>query len=102
MAGFRLTRRAEADLFDIADYSRRTWGEAQCARYLDQLESCCQRLAEHPILGRSCKRVRPGLRRCEQGKHVVFYRRDGDDIIVLRILHERMLPELHICDDEDA
>jgi plasmid stabilization system protein ParE len=41
------------------------------------------------------------LRRREQGKHVVFYRRDGGDILILRILHERMLPELHIGEAAD-
>jgi toxin ParE1/3/4 len=101
MAGFRLTRRAEADLLEIADYTHRTWGEAQCARYLDQIEDCCRRLGEHSILGRACDRIRPGLRRREQGKHVVFYRRDGDGILVLRILHERMLPELHIAESDE-
>jgi plasmid stabilization system protein ParE len=48
-----------------------------------------------------CDQVRPGLRRREQGKHVVFYRRDGGDILILRILHERMLPELHIGEAAD-
>lgn len=91
--------RAEADLSEIADYTLRTWGEAQCERYLAQLEDCCQRLADHPILGRSCDAIRPGLRRREQGKHVVFYRRVGEDIIVVRILHERMLPELHLDEE---
>ncbi len=101
MPGFRLTRRAEADLWDIADYTRRTWGDEQCARYLGQLEACCGRLAEHPILGRACDRIRPGLRRREQGKHVIFYRRDGDGILVLRILHERMLHEVHLRDADE-
>lgn len=100
MAVFRLTKRAELDLFDIADYTLQKWGEAQCARYLDQLENRCQRLAEHPILGRACDGIRPGLRRSEQGKHIIFYRRDGDDILVLRILHESMLPDLHLDEDD--
>src|SRR5262249_19465235 len=95
MASFRLTDRAESDLLDIASYTQRTWGDVQCARYLDQLEACFQRLADRPSLGRPCANLHPGLRRREQGKHVVYYLRDGDDILVVRILHERMLPELH-------
>jgi toxin ParE1/3/4 len=99
VARFRLTVRAEADLLEIADYTLRTWGEAQCDRYLAELEHCCQRLADHPILGRPCDAIRAGLRRREQGKHVVFYLRTGEDIIVLRILHEHMLPELHLDEE---
>jgi len=43
----------------------------------------------------------PGLRRMEQGKHVVFFRREPAGILVSRILHERMLPERHAMVDED-
>ena len=101
MATFRLTRAAEADLLEIAEYTLRTWGEAQCSTYLARLEDYCQRLADHTILGRPCNNIRPGLRRGEQGKHIVFYRRDGEGILVLRILHERMLPGLHLDENEE-
>jgi plasmid stabilization system protein ParE len=37
----------------------------------------------------------------EQGKHVVFYRRERGGILVSRILHQHMLPERHAIDDED-
>ena len=60
----------------IAAYTLRTWGEAQTIRYINELEACCQKLADNPALGRSCDYVRPGLRRMEQGKHVVFFRRE--------------------------
>jgi plasmid stabilization system protein ParE len=46
--------------------------------------------------------VRPGLRRMEQGKHVVFFRREPGGILVSRILHERMLPERHAIDDDET
>jgi toxin ParE1/3/4 len=98
---FRLTVRAEVDLLEIAAYTQRTWDDAQCDRYLDQLEQACERLAEQPGLGRGCDHIRPRLHRSEQGKHVIFYRRDGEDIVVVRILHERMLPALHLLDEGD-
>jgi hypothetical protein len=43
----------------------------------------------------------PGLRRMEQGRHVVFYRAEPGDILISRILHQRMLPENQDLDDED-
>ena len=85
---------------DIGIYTLRTWGVDQTIRYLDDLESCCQGLADNPAAGRPCEHVRPGLRRMEQGKHVVFFRREPRGILVSRILHERMLPEKHTLDDE--
>ena len=101
MAAFRLSGYAEADLLSIGAYSLRTWGLAQTVRYIDELEACCQRLADNPAAGRPCDRVRSGLRRMEHGKHVVFFRREPGGILVSRILHERMLPERHVIDEED-
>ena len=102
MARFRFSRRAEADLFNIGIYTFRTWGEAQTDRYLRQLENCCQLIADNPALGRPCDEIRPGLRRMEQGKHVVFYREDPGGILISRILHQRMLPERHSLADDDG
>jgi len=51
----------------------------------------------------ACDNVRRGLRRMEHGRHVIFYRRDTRDIIVTRVLHQRMLPDRHAVagDDEE-
>ena len=51
MAEYRLTRRAEADLSGIADYSIETFGIEQARRYRDQLEDCFETLAQNPRLG---------------------------------------------------
>lgn len=95
MALFRLSRRAEGDLLSIGAYTLRTWGEEQAIRYIGDLEACCRMLADNPALGRTCGDVRPGLRRMESGRHVVFYREDAGGILVSRILHQRMLHERH-------
>ena len=36
------------------------------------------------------------------GKHVLFYRESLGGILVVRILHERMLPERNAMDDDSA
>jgi toxin ParE1/3/4 len=38
----------------------------------------------NPELGRTCDHVRPGLRRMEYGRHVLFYRIEAGGIIVYR------------------
>ena len=101
MSKFRFSRRAEADLLSIADYTLRKWGKAQAIRYLGELEACCQLLADNPALGRLCDEVRVGLRRHEHGKHVLFYRQERGGILLSRILHQRMLPDRHVMDDQD-
>jgi toxin ParE1/3/4 len=101
VALFRFSRRAEADLLSIGAYTLRTWGEDQAICYIDDLEVCCQMLADNPTLGRACDEVRPGLRRMEHGRHVVFYRKAVEGILVARILHQHMLPERQAIDDQD-
>lgn len=100
MAKFRLSRRAEADLLEIAEYTLRAWGDKQTDRYLTTLQSFCQTLADNPALGRACEEIRPALRRMEKGRHVIFYRQEKRGILILRILHQRMLPWRHHLDND--
>jgi toxin ParE1/3/4 len=100
MATVRFSRSAKADLLGIGAYTLQKWGAAQAERYLDSLEKCAKLLAANPGLGRRCVWIRPGLHRFEKGRHVFFYRREGDGIFVSRILHQSMLPEEHIFEDE--
>jgi toxin ParE1/3/4 len=92
--------RAESDLLGIGEYTLRTWGPAQADLYLTEISGWCQRLAQNPSLGRACDGIRPGLRRSEQGKHVIFYRERVHGILVSRILHRSMQPERHPMDEE--
>ena len=86
----------------IADYTLERWGEDQVLRYLDGLEACCEKLAESPALGRTCDDIRPGLRRMEHGRHVIFYREDAEGILVLRIVHQGMLPGRQPMEDDET
>ena len=86
---------------DIGAYTLHAWGEDQTIRYIDSLETCCQQLADNPELGRPCDHIRPGLRRMEHARHVVFYRIEAGGIVVSRILHQRMLPERQSIDEEE-
>jgi plasmid stabilization system protein ParE len=52
VAAFQFSRRAEADLLEIGSYTVQTWGVDQAIRYIDQLEECCQGLANNAASGR--------------------------------------------------
>jgi toxin ParE1/3/4 len=88
----RLSSLAQADLLSIAEYTLKTWGPTQTVHYLAELEDCRDRLAANPSLGRPCDHIRPGLRRIEQGKHVIFYESQARGILITRILYRNMLP----------
>jgi len=83
---------AEEDIDLIASYTTRTWGWRQTNRYLAKLEDGFELLAENPSIGRSCDSIRPGFRRFEIGKHVVFYIPDPSEVLIVRVLHQQMLP----------
>lgn len=99
MTQLRYTRRAESDLDSIAAYALEKWGLDQAERYLNALLACRESLAADLSRGR-VHRPRPEYLRVEQGKHVVFFRREASgETLIVRILHERMLPELHLTTD---
>ncbi|HZL28036.1 MAG TPA: type II toxin-antitoxin system RelE/ParE family toxin [Acidobacteriaceae bacterium] len=84
---------AERDLLFIAEYTRERWGEKQSDLYIADLEDCGEMLAANPRLGRGCGHIRAGLRRMEQGSHVIFYFETGKGVRVSRVLHKGMVPK---------
>lgn len=101
VAQLRVRKRASADLREIGRYTRQRWGREQSNRYLGQLDACFHRLLSMPSLGRAYDPL-PSYWRIEQGSHVVFFRRElNGDVVIVRVLHKRMLPELHLGKAED-
>ena len=44
--------------------------------------------------------VRPGYRAFHEGRHLIFYREAGDQIEIIRILHDRMDFRRHFPGDQ--
>jgi len=97
----RLSKRADADIAGIADYTIRQFGIKQARRYRDGLEKIFRRLAEYPNSGRSAGHLAPGLRRMNFESHVIFFLRDEDGVLIVRVLHQRMDFERHPMTDEE-
>jgi toxin ParE1/3/4 len=101
MARFRLRKLAREDLLGIGEYTARRWSDAQEERYVSELYATFQKLADTPMLDRPHPAF-PGYCRYLQRSHVVFYRREqSGNVVIVRILHERMLPGLHLGDPAD-
>ena len=92
MPAYRVARLAESDLKSIIRYTMKTWGRAQTIKYKQGLQDCFQLLADNPSIGRACDSIRPGLRRFEHGKHVVFYLSQSGEVLIARVLHQQMIP----------
>ena len=69
-------------------------GIAQRNKYLKELDNAFHELADSPKLGKLRSEIKQGMRSYQQGKHVIFYMVEPEQIVVLNILHENMLPEL--------
>jgi toxin ParE1/3/4 len=82
--------KAEEDLRDIGRYTRKTWGREQTRRYLRAIHDKLRRLSETPEIGTTRDEIAEGYRSARVGHHLVFYRIDGDTVVVVRVLHESM------------
>lgn len=96
MAKYRLRPLAYADLEEIWNYSAETWGMRQADSYLQILFEALESLAQSPLLGRNASDIREDYLQLRVQKHVVFYRVADEEIEIVRVLHERMLFDLHL------
>lgn len=90
------THDAEHDIEKIAEYTIAQWGEKQCAEYLELLEQTCEVIIPQNVRHGRTVPQRPQLRRWRCERHVVYFRRVRGGIEIVRILHERMLPQNHL------
>jgi toxin ParE1/3/4 len=91
----RYTPAAQDDLAAIAEYSFEQWGAKRAERYIQGLDRAAQQLPEllgitRPVEGYS------QLRLMQVDRPVLFFRIVDDVVEVVRILHERMLPEEYL------
>ncbi len=86
----RITPRAYEDLRGIARYTRKTWGDAQCASYLHALDKRFEWLADNPERGRARPDIADGYYCVRQGEHLIFYLIHDDSIDIIGIPHQVM------------
>jgi toxin ParE1/3/4 len=113
MAGFRLSRLAEADLTQLLAASDRRWGASGRRRYAALLAAAIRQVAAEPegLATRRRDELRPGIRsvhlrharkadpeaKVRRPVHVLYYRVITSDLIeIVRVLHERMEPSRHL------
>ena len=82
---------ARDDLEQIYDVTSEIWGTAQAQRYLSQLRSAVERVLRFPRSGQVYRLAGKEYRSVRAGRHLVFYRIQGDTtVVIVRILHDRM------------
>lgn len=87
---YRLTPAARRDLSSIWNFTEERWGRGQAEKYIRDIQSAVERVADDPHRGRDREELREGYRSYAVGSHTIFYvHRDGL-IDVVRVLHQRM------------
>ncbi len=85
-----LSRRAQADLDEIRDYTVAEFGAERAVAYLGAVESAFRRIVDYPDLGAVHPTVRPATRSLGCQQHRIFYQVESDTILIVRILHKAM------------
>ena len=96
MSRLRLTPRARADLDAIWNYTAERWSIEQAETYLHALGITMSLLAKLPDIGRNIDAISPGYLKFPAASHVIFYRKTGGAIEVVRILHKSLDVEAHL------
>lgn len=91
-----VSRAARGDLQSIARYTAREWGAAHKKTYLAAIRERFSLLRRRPKMGTPREDISPGYRSMPVGRHLVFYRLTREEIVILRILHQRMDATLHL------
>ena len=92
---YRLSPLAEQDLEGIWIYTAEHWSLEQADRYVGDIISTFDLIAEHPQKGRVVQ-VRPGYLKFSSGSHDIYYKRGDRGVDVIRILHQRMDAQRHL------
>lgn len=95
MTNYALSPAAEADIDGIWDYTAEHWSADQAERYTLDIRDACRDLAEGRKLGRPVT-VRQGYLKYRVESHVIYYRIEDAELIVMRILHTKMDAERYL------
>jgi len=87
---------ARNDLRLIGEYTQREWGLNQKKKYLGQIKNSFKAICETPGLGKLRDDIDKGLSSYSVQKHIVFYREIKSELLVIRVLHERMDSDRHL------
>ena len=82
----RLAPEAETDLDELWYYVATTASVATADRLVDSLTTRFFFLARYPRVGRRRDDLRLGIRSFPVGEYIVFYRLDGEDVLIQRVV----------------
>ena len=87
----KLSSAARADFVEIRKYSNEQFNADVADTYFTGFDELFDLLRRHPLAGAAKPELGTNIRCAVHRKHRIFYRFDGDIVLVIRIIH-------HACD----
>ena len=92
---YSLSNKANEDLDSILDYSIINFGVDVMIDYHNSLENCFEILANNPNLGTEVEHIRPEYLCFQHRSHSIFYKKEKNGILIVRLLHKNMNAPQH-------
>lgn len=90
------SKKSDFDIKNIAKSSFIDFGANQTYKYMKGLNDALQSLADNPEYGKVYSNLAKDYLYFRHVSQVIYYRKRETDILIIRILHKRMLPEKHL------
>ena len=88
MKKYHLTKKAFEDLSDIWTYTYDNWSEEQADKYYSILISTIKDIvADRLYACRPYPQIGKDIWGYSIKRHIIFYKKDDDEVLVIRILH---------------
>ena len=88
--------KASQDVIKIYQDTAKQWGINQADKYDSGLVNTLKLLQNNPYLGRDRSDINKGYHHFKYERHIIFYKIRQHDLLIIRILHERMDAVRHI------
>lgn len=93
---YKLSLLAQDHLLKIKSYTVEHFAEPQWRKYKATLLSGFQTLADNPELGMRCDDIHHNGFYFPVGKHVAYYIKETDSILIVAVLGRSQLPQKHL------
>jgi toxin ParE1/3/4 len=93
---YRLTRKAGQDVINIYHFTDQKFGRKQADRYVENLKQRLSLLFEREELAQPIESCGSHTYRALYQSHTIYFKRETDGILILRILHQSMDPARHL------
>ena len=84
-----LSHFAIEDLLVIWEYSEDQFGDEIASSYQRSLNQGIERLTYDAYIGKRCEKLKTRYRCLKVEHHLIYYKVEGNDIFIYRVLHEK-------------